>query len=629
MVDFHKELLKLRARKTFNENLQSIDYETKNSQDYKLAVRPFHPHTSIFSYCIGHIDGTVDIRRLDNRNKEENNYNFQLLKKFWNDTSIIKISHNSKFEYAMTRQAGIDIPENTVLHDTMIQHMMLKNLSLQNGLAHLCYEYHDPEIYIYLGKKFNSRELDSYVHKEGKRLRGFDRIPKDLFDIYQLADGQRAILLHQLFFPEIACKEKLLSDYYNELDLIKVTYDMEKIGLMIDRERCEELIEWLQRELYELPHQIEKEIGYFVNLGSDKQVAHVLFSQYGFPILEFTDKGIPSTDKDVLIELKNLFPDAKIIDLILKHRSYTKGLANIQSYIDFANDDNIIHHNIRTNGAWKTGRQSASDPNLQNVEKATGMKNLYPVPARQCFIAPPECFIVAPDYSGIELRLILEASQCVKMLDNLKNGLNPHVIFCEIMYGKHVPESKRFISKKETPSLYDSGKNGHFCLGYGGAMKKLAQTLGLTIEEASIGRALYKKEFPEIVDLIKNGIEKINETGYIETAFGRILYIEKDKLYSWLNYFIQGTAAGILKRAQVRIHKYLIDNWKNSGINLVLCIHDELLIVFPRKMLIYRNEILNDIKRIMITMPEIKVALDVEFKYTKTSWAEMKPLKIG
>lgn len=608
---------------------QSIDYETKNSVNYEWAVRPFHKHTKIFSYCIGHPEGNVEVYRLDNKNRQENFNNFNRLKNFWADTSIRKVSHNSKFEIAMTLQAGIDIPENSIIHDTMIESQMLRNLSPRHGLAWLCYELNDTQEYEYHGKKFNSQELDKYVAAEGKRLRGYDKIDKELMYIYQVADGQRPLLLHSIFFKDIISKEKLYKDYLNELDLIRVTYYMEKEGLYIDRDKCNELLNWLSEELKKLPYETEKELRYFVNLGSDKSVSHILFNQLQLPVIEFTDKGQPSTDKDTIIALKEMRPDLKILDLILKHRSYTKGHANITSYLEFAGENDFIHPNIRTNGAHKTGRQSSSDPNLQNIEKDSGTKNLYPVPARQCFFVHPECVTISIDYSAIELRLILEAAQSKKMMDNLRNGISPHVVFCKFFYGPHVPIEKQFKSKKESKELYDSGKNGHFCLCYGGALKKLAQTLVLSIDETKVGKDLYKKEYPEIADLVKNGIDKISGIGYVETPFGRKLWIERDKLYGWLNYYIQGTAAGILKRAEVKIHHYLKTQWKNSGIALIMCIHDELLIKFPRNMLKYRNEVLKDIALLMTTMPEIAVPLEVEAKYTKTSWAETLPLQIG
>jgi len=302
---------------------------------------------------------------------------------------------------------------------------------------------------------------------------------------------------------------------------------------------------------------------------------------------------------------------------------------NLKSYLKFAGEKEYLHPNIRTNGAHRTGRQSATDPNLQNVEKSQNMKNLYPVPARYCFVAHPECLIIAPDYGAIELRLILEAAQSTKMMENLRNNISPHVVFCKAMFGEHVPVEKRFISKKESPTIYDAGKNGHFCLCYGGALLKLADTLQLSTELAAIGKKIYRTDYPEIVDLVKNGISRISELGFVETPFGRKLWIERDKLYGWLNYYIQGTAAGILKRAQVKVHDYFSTQWKGSGLELIMCIHDEILIKFPRSLLKYRTEILTHVNYLMTDIPEIKVPLEIEYKYTRTSWAEMKPLQIG
>lgn len=604
----------------------SIDFSRHKVIDYETTgLNPFGG-ARVFAYCIGHHDGHVDRYRLDTSNKTANRDNRKRLVDFWQDTSLVKVAHNIKYEIEMTMAEGIRIPKTTVMHDTMIQSQVLRNLAPSHKLSVLAWELRDPERYHFGNRTFNSKELDQFVHAEGKRLGGFDKIDDRLMEVYQVADGQRPMLLHRLWLPILYAREQVYSDYQNEIALIRATADMESYGIAIDPDACRDLVRWLEDSLDNVQQQTYKLLGRFVNLGSPSQLIRLLYGELGFPIYEFTKSKQPSVDKEVVTQLRNDFPTHEmvgVLDLVLQHRSYTKGLANIQSYLEFADANNIIHPNIGTNRA-KTGREGCSNPNLQNVEKdRESEKNPYPVPARQCFVSRVDHLMYFPDYSGIELRLIIEAAQCVKMMQLLKSGRHPHVVFCEMFYGD------LWVSKKVTPAVYDHGKNGHFCLCYGGSKSKLAATLGLTPEYIVPGLSQYTAEFPEIRYLVRDGISKVSKIGYVETPFGRVLWLEPDKIYGWLNYFIQGTAAGILKRAQVKIHEYLSTVWAGSGIALVLPIHDELVISYPRAMLRYRDEILGHISWLMTDMPEIKVALEVEWKGTTWSWDKAKEFQVA
>lgn len=600
-------------------NYKTIDYETKNEKLAKLALNPYDEHTEIFSYCIGHHTGEVEVNRLDNEDESLNKKNWERLIDFWEDTTTEKIAHNAKFEISINRMNGVPMPKGTIVHDTMILDQLLRNLAISHGLANLCWELRDPQYYYYRGLKLNSRELDQYVKNEGIALNGYQNIEKKLFNIYQIADGQRPMLLFMLEFPIVYENKKLFRDYINELDLIVVTQKMEQDGLQIDRNQCYHLINWLENELDQSQHDTYKLLGRFVNLNSTQQLARLLFSDLNFPVVAFTKNKQPSVDKDVIMYLRETFPGLAIFDLVLKYRSYTKGLANIKSYLDFATKDDIIHPNLLTNRAT-TGRGASNNPNLLNVEKKDALKNPFPVPARKCFCCKPGYVMYFIDQSAIELKLIVEAAQCKSMMERMKNGENPHVIFCNHIFGEHLPIEKRFISKKESKDLYNGGKNGHFCICFGGSLGKMANEMNLTVEEAEPGYQLYREEFPEIVKLVQKGKEKISETGYVITPFGRKLFIPMDKIYAWLNFYIQGTAAGIIKRGQVAIFKYICDHWKNSGIHINLQVYDEIIISVPRHLQKYRHEFLPVFGQLMTNIDEIKTPLDVEYKMSRTNW---------
>lgn len=600
-------------------NYRVIDYETySDSGIYGDALKPHK--AKIFSYCIGDHLGNVGVYRVDTDSKKTNKDNWERLHAFWENTSIKKIAHNCKYELAVNRSNGIETPKDTILHDTMIISQLNRNLAVSHALDFLVWEFIDYRI-DYHGTSYDSRALDKLVQNEAKLRGGYQNVDKELMNVYQIADGQRPFILFQTWYEELYNNKLLYKDYLNEIALIVASEEMESIGLYLDVDNCKKTIIELTERIYEVELETKEKLGMFINFNAPTQLVHVLYNELGLPILKFTKSGNPSTDKDTLADLrewmvnqKGMENELEILDLILMYRSFTKGKANIQGYLDNS-ENNVVYHSILTNRA-KTGRQASKNPNLQNVEKSTPTdKNPFPVGARQCFICHPGHGMYFPDYSGIELRLIIEAAKCVKMMENMKSGLHPHIIFCELLFGD------MWKGKKDSKELYGPGKNGHFCMCYGGSLSKLASTLSLDIEFVKLGLSKYAKEYPEIVNCVKDGLRRVKEIGYVETAFGRKLWLMRDKLYGWLNYFIQGTAAGILKRAQVNIKDYFDTNWKSSTLKMVLPIHDELVMRIPNNLSKYdRYTIINDVSKIMIDMPEINVPLEVEWKMTQTNW---------
>jgi DNA polymerase-1 len=168
-----------------------------------------------------------------------------------------------------------------------------------------------------------------------------------------------------------------------------------------------------------------------------------------------------------------------------------------------------------------------------------------------------------------------------------------------------------------------AAKNAQFALAYGARLPKIAETLMMSIEMASPGYYAYCKRFPKIAGFTNNMKSQIQTKGFVVTSFGRKLYVRKDKPYSASNYIIQGTAAGILKRAQIRVSEYL----KDMDIHVLLPIHDELIIEYPRSLLPQASIILPEIERLMTDMSEIQVPLAVEWKMTTYTWDRAKEFK--
>jgi DNA polymerase I-like protein with 3'-5' exonuclease and polymerase domains len=270
-----------------------IDYETTKLRCYDGA--------QIFSYCIGHHDGTVDVRRLDGKDGIRNR---KLLVDFWQDTSIRKIIHNSKYELSMNYVEGIDVPSGTEIHDTMFMSQLLRNLAPSHALDYLCWELRDPARYRYGKQEFNSKELDSLVKGEGKRLGSYQLIDKELMHVYQVADGQRPMLLFQLWFEKFLTDPLLYSDYRNEVALAITTQAIESYGVRIDVEACIQLVAWLEERLDANQNNVYKILGRFINLGSPKQLIRLLYGEMQLPIYSFTKSKQPCVDKDIIIQLR-------------------------------------------------------------------------------------------------------------------------------------------------------------------------------------------------------------------------------------------------------------------------------------------------------------------------------------
>lgn len=580
-------------------SVRSFDLETTGLEAYR--------GDTIFAYCIGDEDGNVDVQRLD-WTEPRRSCAARKLQDFLNDTSVAKVCHNVKFEIGMLKANGWKIPEETVWHDTMIMSGLLRNLSRSHALDSIAWELSGW-----------SRELDLRVAREGRAYRGYQNIPEETMTEYQVADGQRTILLFKTFWPDIESDPGLLADYWNEIELIKVTQRMEEYGIQLDVEGTRKVIEESERVVLEVEEELEELIGEQYNLSSGPQVAELLYEHLKLPILAFTDSGKPSTTKDVLNELRIKHPHP-VLDLIQRHRSFVKGGAIAEGYLELTDSKGIVHPNVKTNFA-QTGREACDTPNLQNVPKETNAKNPFIVPLRRCFKPRDGCVLFSLDQSGIELRLIIEAAGSTRMMKLMREGVHPHIYACEIFYGK------LWRGKKEQPELYSAGKNGHFCLCYGGSLGKFASALSLEVSAARPGYERYRREFPEIAFLATNGAKVVEETGYVTTPFGRNLYIPHGKSYAWLNYYIQGTAAGIIKRGQVEVAKWLRRVFPE--VHQVLTVHDDIMYECSVRLWEKRGEqILAGIAKRMVTIPQVKVPLEVEASYTYHSWDKMKEVAL-
>lgn len=593
-----------------------MDYSLYKTFDVETTGFEYYGEDEMFGFCIGDCDGNVKIYRLDGKGGYDPDEAHDVLIEFFNNTKLQKVFHNAKFDYSFVveyfARFGLTIPRANKIHDTMIMSRNLRNLAPSHALDQLAWE---------LGQY--PKDTDSVIKMQAKALGGYQNIPVPQMDKYQHADGERTALLFCTFFPAIREREKLYEDYLVEMDLIKTTQRMEKRGIHISKKNCDELIGWLMEELDEVQQEVKELTGEFINLNSDAAVARILYRRLELPVLKYTATKQPATDKNTLSRLREISPHP-IHDLIEKQRSYTKGIAMIESYVKFAGHTGIIHPIINTNKA-RTGRQSSENPNLQNVSKNAALLNRFPVPARKAFCAAPGHILYLVDYAGIELRLIIDQAGDQELIEVVNSGGDVHDLLAQLWFEKSVYKNCKDPEQKKV--LRGGAKNANFGLAYGASPHKLAATLGISLADAIEGYKRICARYPKIAYFTKDLIDVIREKGYVETPFGRRLNVPHDKIYSGSNYLIQGTAAGILKRAQVKVDRYCRAVLKDQ-VYLVLPVHDEIILGYPKELYVYRKKILKRIGHLMTNIPEIKVKLDVEWRVTFTDWDSAKEVVI-
>lgn len=559
-----------------------------------------HRSDRMFAYSYRVNDEPIEVLR-----KEQGpEYETDLTDVVWNGDTVVM--HNAKFDVTASRKDGVRIPDGYPIHDTMIMLAILRS-DMSKGLKDAAYALAG-----------YPRDDESEVKKALGGGMDYSKCPPHIMRKYQIADVERTDLLYRFLWPKIESDPVTLAVYRLEIDLLWTTMRLESRGLMINRKRATELVQWLKDETEKATKEIPG-----VAISKPDHVRSLLYGRLGLPVLGLTDKKREaSTAKDILLELIKQFPDCKELKTIVKFRSYSRGAKMIQGYIDVADDTDTVRTTINTVAA-RTGRESSEDPNLQNVQKSRALLNLFPVPARKIFRPRPGYVNYHIDYSGIELRLIVHYSQDSRMICVIRDGGDPHEIFASyVCYGWGGADNAR----REV--LRDAAKNGHFALPYGAGIAKIAKTIGQDAQGTRAGIKAYGAAHPGIVGLNRKIAQEAKSLGYITTAFGRRIYIDPSKSYGAVNDLIQGTAADVLKRAQVRVDDYLkrvtFDEW-----GILLPVHDELILEAPRCALPESDMILKGIREEMIRFPEFSVPMNVEIKISTGSWDHTREVQLG
>ena len=485
------------------------------------------------------------------------------LKPYLEDPALTKVGQNLKYDMSVLAQHGITL--RGIAFDTMLESYVLDSVASRHDMDSLALNYLNEETI-----KFAD------VAGKGAAQLTFNQVPLEQAAPYAAEDADITLRLHQMLWPRVAGEAALKKVFEEiELPLVPVLSRIERTGALVDDTLLFQQSQELSERLAELETQAWDLAGQQFNLASPKQLGEILFEKLQIPVLKKTAKGAPSTKEEVLQELALDYPLPKVL---LEHR----GLAKLKStYTDkLPTMINPVTGRIHTSyhqAGTATGRLSSSDPNLQNIPVRTAEGRRV----RQAFIAAPGSKLVAADYSQIELRIMAHLSEDPSLLAAFSAGQDIHRATAAEVFG--VETDAVTIDQRR------SAKAINFGLIYGMSAFGLARQLGIGRKQAAEYIELYFTRYPGVQNYMNNIRYSAAEKGYVETFFGRRLYLPEINSRNGMrrqaaertaiNAPMQGTAADIIKLAMINVQSWLEASDLSSKI--IMQVHDELVLEVP------------------------------------------------
>jgi len=514
------------------------------------------------------------------------------------DPGQLKLGQNLKYDKNIL--ANYDINLTGIAHDTMLQSYVLDSTANRHDLDSLALNY----------LQRTTTHYEDVAGKGSKQI-PFNQVAIEDAAPYAAEDADITLQLHQNFWPELQLNKKLQDIYQGlEIPLLSVLSQVERNGVVVDADMLGQQSHELESRMGELEQQAHDLAKQTFNIGSPKQIQKILYEDMQLPILAKTPKGQPSTAESVLQELAQ---DYDLPRLILDYRSLSKLKSTYTDKLPGQIDaDTGRVHTSYHQAVAATGRLSSSDPNLQNIPIRTEEGRRI----RQAFIAPENCVLLAADYSQIELRIMAHLSQDKGLLEAFSQN--------EDVHRKTAAEVFATTIDKVSNDQRRAAKAINFGLIYGMSPFGLAKQLGITRSEAKDYVDRYFERYPDVKNYMEITRERAREQGYVETVFGRRLYLPEinarnaaRRQYAErtaINAPMQGTAADIIKRAMIDIQACL--NKDYPEIKLIMQVHDELVFEIPGdKVDVLKPEIID----IMTRAADLSVPLLVDIG-TGNNW---------
>jgi DNA polymerase-1 len=492
-----------------------------------------------------------------------------------------KVGHHLKYDAHVLARHGIEL--RGMAYDSMLESYVLNSVATRHDM--------DSAARLYLG-----RETIHYEDVAGKGARQltFNQVDLETAAPYAAEDADITLQLHRELWSRLD-DIKPLRKVYEEIEqpLVPVLLAMEETGVLIDRQMLADQSHELAERMNELEAEAHKLAGGPFNLGSPKQLQQILFEQLELPVLRKTPKGQPSTAEDVLAELAG---DFELPRVILDYRGVSKLKSTYTDKLplQIATSTGRVHTSYHQAVA-ATGRLSSTDPNLQNIPIRTPEGRRI----RQAFIAPEGYVLLAADYSQIELRIMAHLSADAGLLRAFAEDKDVHSATAAEVFD--------LAPEEVTADHRRSAKAINFGLMYGMSAFGLGKQLGIS----SFDR------YPGVKDYMDSIRETARAQGYVETVFGRRLYLPEinarngqRRQYaerSAINAPMQGTAADIIKRAMIEVHGWL--DRTSADARMIMQVHDELVFEVGERAV---DEVTAEIRKIMCAAADLAVALKVD-----------------
>jgi DNA polymerase-1 len=505
--------------------------------------------------------------------------------------STKKVGQHIKYDMNVLSRYGIAV--QGVAFDTMLESYVFNSTGSRHDMDSLALKY--------LGHQ--TTHYQDIAGKGAKQIT-FNQVSIEDAGPYAAEDADITLRLHQHLWPRLQAEpalEKVLTDI--EIPLIPVLARMEQAGVLIDGKLLLTQSSELARRMLELEGQAHKAAGQPFNLGSPKQLQQILFEKLELPVIRKTPKGQPSTAEDVLRELADKYELPK---LVLEHRSISKLKSTYTDKLPAQiNPQTGRVHTSYHQAVAATGRLSSSSPNLQNIPIRTPQGRKI----RQAFVAPPGNLILAADYSQIELRIMAHLSADKGLLKAFHDGVDIHRATAAEVFG----ESYEKVSDNQRRSA----KAINFGLMYGMSAFGLGRQLDISRPEAQEYMDTYFSRYPGVQIFMEKTREQAREHGYVETLFGRRLYLPEINASNMMrrqgaeraaiNAPMQGTAADIIKIAMLNVDDWL--QTSQPGARLVMQVHDELVLEVQEAEL---NDVRDAVIKHMSAAAELDVPLVVD-----------------
>lgn len=514
------------------------------------------------------------------------------LKPLLEDPTRLKVGQNLKYDRNVLLNHDIDL--QGIAYDTMLESYVLNSTASRHDMDSLA-------------KRYLGVETTSFEDIAGKGVKQltFNQIELEQAAPYAAEDADITLRLHQTLWGQLEAVPGLSRVFSEiELPLLPVLARMELLGTTIDPKLLHQQSQEIELRLAELERQAHELAGQEFNLSSPKQLGEILFTKLGLPIIKKTPKGAPSTAEEVLAELAETY---ELPRLLMEHRTLAKLKSTYTDKLPLMIKPQTGRvHTSYHQAVAATGRLSSSDPNLQNIP----VRNEQGRRIRQAFIPSAGYKLVAADYSQIELRIMAHLSGDKGLLTAFAEGKDIHKATAAEVFGVALDAV--------TTDMRRSAKAINFGLIYGMSAFGLAKQLGIGRAEAQKYMDLYFERYPGVLEYMERTRQQAEAQGYVETLFGRRLYLpdiksrnaglRKAAERAAINAPMQGTAADIIKRAMINVDSW-IRGIEDESIRMLMQVHDELVFEIREEKL---EEYTAIIKEKMSAAAELHVPLLVE-----------------